>query len=167
MLTALWAKFEAWIIGLVAVLAAIGGALLYGREKGKAAEKKNVVADQAQQQINTATAIVDRSEVRKDVEVETAKLPADATAPISATPAESSSAPAAASTLGLILPLAALLTSCASSGVVTKPTPSNGCEWVRPIYISKADVLTQGTADQILNHDEAWQKICGSPTSRP
>ncbi|WP_426271587.1 hypothetical protein ACN9MB_09175 [Dyella kyungheensis] len=98
MLTALWAKFEAWIIGLVAVLAAIGGALLYGREKGKAAEKKNVVADQAQQQINTATAIVDRSEVRKDVEVETAKLPADATAPISATPAESSSAPAAAST---------------------------------------------------------------------
>lgn len=61
-----------------------------------------------------------------------------------------------------LLPLAVLLTSCASSGVATKPTPSNGCEWVRPIYISKADVLTQGTADQILNHDEAWQKICGT-----
>lgn len=94
MLTTLWAKFEAWIIGIFAVLAALAGALIYGREKGKAAEKKDVVADQAQQQVNTATAIVDRSEVRKDVEVETAKLPADATAPVAAAPAVSGQAPA-------------------------------------------------------------------------
>lgn len=96
MLATLWAKFEAWIIGLVAVLAAIGGALLYGRAKGKASEKKDIVADQAQQQINTATAIVDRSEVRKDVEIATAKLPQDATAPVAAAPAESGGKPAPA-----------------------------------------------------------------------
>jgi len=95
MLATLWAKLEAWIIGLVAVLAAIGGALLYGRAKGKAAEKKDAVADQAQQQINTATAIVDRSEVRKDVEIATAKLPPDATAPVAQAAAQSSGAPAA------------------------------------------------------------------------
>jgi hypothetical protein len=92
MLTTLWAKFEVWIIGIFAVLAAIGGAILYGREKGKASEKQAAAVDQAQQQINTATAIVDRSEVRKDVEVETAKLPPDTTAPVAA---QSGSAPAA------------------------------------------------------------------------
>lgn len=57
--------------------------------------------------------------------------------------------------------LALLLTSCASSGVVTKPIPSNGCEWVRPIYVGKADVLTDPTARAILAHDLAWQRVCG------
>lgn len=47
-----------------------------------------------------------------------------------------------------------LLTSCESVG------PATECAWVRPIYISKDDVLTEGTARAILGHNEAWAAIC-------
>lgn len=56
----------------------------------------------------------------------------------------------------LILPL--LLAGC-PLGHETKP--SNGCEWVRPIYPSVNDQLTDGTAKQILDHDETGKTICG------
>lgn len=56
--------------------------------------------------------------------------------------------------LTLVLPLA----SCVR-GRATKP--SNGCEWVKPIYPSNDDQLTDGTARQILDHDEAGKQICG------
>lgn len=52
----------------------------------------------------------------------------------------------------------ALLASC-RAGPATEP--SNGCEWVKPIYPSKDDSLTDGTARQILNHDETGKQICG------
>jgi len=51
--------------------------------------------------------------------------------------------------------LALALNACTTNGRVT-----SGCEWVKPIYISKSDVLTDGTADQILTHNLAWQRIC-------
>lgn len=35
------------------------------------------------------------------------------------------------------------------------------CDWVRPIYVSKADTLTDRTAGQILSHDKKWKKFCG------
>ena len=38
---------------------------------------------------------------------------------------------------------------------------TNGCEWVKPIYVSCEDALTKGTADQIYAHDLAGAKICG------
>ena len=34
------------------------------------------------------------------------------------------------------------------------------CKWVQPILISKKDVLTDGTARQILAHNETWSKNC-------
>jgi hypothetical protein len=49
---------------------------------------------------------------------------------------------------------------------VTKPVPSNGCEWVRPIYVSKTDVLSDGTARAILAHDLAWKQVCGAPAAK-
>lgn len=51
---------------------------------------------------------------------------------------------------------ALLLTGCVSNGPGT-----DGCEWSRPIYISRADVLTEGTAQQILEHNETGARICG------
>jgi hypothetical protein len=57
-----------------------------------------------------------------------------------------------------MLALTLLLASC-KSGPATEP--SNGCEWVRPIYPSKDDSLTDGTARQILNHNETGKDICG------
>lgn len=53
---------------------------------------------------------------------------------------------------------AMLLTGCATSGVVTS---AGYCEVARPILISKQDGLTDGTARQILGHNETWAAICG------
>ena len=50
---------------------------------------------------------------------------------------------------------ALLLTGCATSGRVT-----NYCNIAEPILISKKDVFTDGTAKQILQHNETWQAIC-------
>lgn len=49
-----------------------------------------------------------------------------------------------------------LLAGCATTGPAT-----NGCEWAKPIYVSQDDVLTDGTAKQILSHDETGKAICG------
>lgn len=54
------------------------------------------------------------------------------------------------------LVMAPLLTSCAGTGAGT-----DGCEWTRPILVSSADNLTDGTARQILEHNEAGARICG------
>lgn len=65
-----------------------------------------------------------------------------------------------------VLPLALLLPSCAITGHgKPSPLPSNGCEWVSPIMVSPQDVLTDGTAKQILALDQTWQKICGASTT--
>jgi hypothetical protein len=45
-------------------------------------------------------------------------------------------------------------------GCTTVAPAIDSCVWVKPIYISKADVLTDGTVEQILRHNEAWERIC-------
>ncbi|KAA0571125.1 hypothetical protein FZ029_28135 [Azospirillum sp. Sh1] len=55
------------------------------------------------------------------------------------------------------LALALLLTGCAGIG----PATEGGCTAFRPIYTSKADVLTDGTAEQVLAHNLAGARICG------
>ena len=55
--------------------------------------------------------------------------------------------------------LAALL----ALGACTPPAPvttDTACLWVRPIYISPADSLTDDTATQILAHNEKWKGNC-------
>lgn len=67
----------------------------------------------------------------------------------------------------LVCLLALLLASCATNGL----GPNNGqllvadtaCKWVKPIYISKGDALTDGTARQILALNKAWQSACPKP----
>ena len=58
--------------------------------------------------------------------------------------------------LSLLLLTTLLLSGCATTGAVT-----NGCEWAKPIYVSQEDVLTDGTAKQILTHDETGKQVCG------
>ncbi|AEY69550.1 Rz1 [Burkholderia phage vB_BceS_AH2] len=42
-----------------------------------------------------------------------------------------------------------------------------GCDWTKAIYISRADVLTDGTAEQIRSHNVAGEKRCGwKPVSK-
>ncbi len=36
-----------------------------------------------------------------------------------------------------------------------------GCSWTKPIYLSKADVLSDATAAAVLEHNRAGAKECG------
>jgi len=36
------------------------------------------------------------------------------------------------------------------------------CSWVKPIFVSKADKLTDKTAGEILAHDDKWKQFCGT-----
>ena len=53
-----------------------------------------------------------------------------------------------------ILLIAALLSSCVSAPAI------DSCAWVKPIYVSRSDVLTPGTAGQILAHNRSWEQFC-------
>lgn len=66
----------------------------------------------------------------------------------------------------LLLPLVILLQGCVTTGPVTKGDAApvivdNGCAWAKPIYVSKVDVLTDGTAEAILAHNVTGARICG------
>ena len=50
-----------------------------------------------------------------------------------------------------------LLVACAQA---PGPVADTACLWVKPIYLSPSDVLTTGTAAQILDHDEKWKANC-------
>lgn len=59
----------------------------------------------------------------------------------------------------LLLPLVLLPTSCGNIGRAIKP--DTACLAFKPIYVSKNDVLTDGTARAILAHNETGEKKCG------
>lgn len=52
--------------------------------------------------------------------------------------------------------LAVLLSGCATAGPAT-----DGCAAWRSIYISRADALTDDTAEQILAHNLIGRRLCG------
>lgn len=54
----------------------------------------------------------------------------------------------------------ALLSGCATSSAGIDA----GCLWTRTIYVSKADVLTDGTARQIYGHNITREANCLSKT---
>jgi hypothetical protein len=43
----------------------------------------------------------------------------------------------------------------------------SGCHWAKPIRISRADILTEATAEQILAHNEMGAKRCGWERTAP
>jgi hypothetical protein len=57
-----------------------------------------------------------------------------------------------------------LLGACATNGRVIE-TGTTGCEWARPIFISRHDVLTDPTARQILAHNETGRRLCSWSSS--
>lgn len=56
----------------------------------------------------------------------------------------------------LVLPLVMLLASCLTNGNVT----TDSCSLLDPILIHDDDRLTNGTARQILIHNESWEELC-------
>lgn len=69
------AKLKTWALALFAVLAAIAGALLYGRRKGKqAAEQAEAVRDAAAN-AQAAQDIIQTQESRHETDAEVQRLP--------------------------------------------------------------------------------------------
>lgn len=82
-------------------------------------------------------------------------------------------------TMLLLCLLGPLLTSCATSGADQAKTQAaeplvqvktrfidTACDWTKPIYVSRGDVLADETAKAILAHNLAGAKQCGwKPTS--
>lgn len=59
--------------------------------------------------------------------------------------------------------MALSLTSCAKNTAEIEPKPNPVNEWCafsQIIYVSKNDVLTEGTAKQIYYHNEMIDKLC-------
>ncbi len=63
-----------------------------------------------------------------------------------------------------VLLLAGCATTCPpqpAPEVVTKTrVVDTSCDWVKPIYLDKTDVLSNATAKAILAHDQAGAKNC-------
>lgn len=74
-LVTLWAKVKLWAAAALAVLVAIGGAWLYGRSKGKAAQRAADDATQAQANTAAAQQQAGAQENRNEVEAEVSQLP--------------------------------------------------------------------------------------------
>ena len=55
----------------------------------------------------------------------------------------------------LLLSQMTFLSACGTSTVAISP-----CAWVKIITVSKADVLTDQTAREILSHNEKVETIC-------
>lgn len=72
-------------------------------------------------------------------------------------------------TLLLIVCLLVMLAGCSTmNGAGTEPrveyktkVVDTACDWTKPIYVSKADVLTDETAATILAHNRAGARVCG------
>ena len=69
----------------------------------------------------------------------------------------------------LLLALCLTLTACCTTSgeskspqvVVQTKIVDTACDWTRPIYVDKADVLSDETAATILAHNRAGAKVCG------
>lgn len=60
-----------------------------------------------------------------------------------------------------ILTLAACAHDVPPQVIEKTRTVDTGCEWTKPIYVSKSDVLTDETAKEILAHNKAGAARCG------
>lgn len=61
-----------------------------------------------------------------------------------------------------------LTACCTTSGANSAPHPvyqtkvvDTACDWTKPIYVDKADALTNDTARAILAHNRAGARVCG------
>ena len=65
--------------------------------------------------------------------------------------------------------LIALCVSGCSAGLSNLPSAEgvvDGCSWVRPVYLSTEDVLTDETARQVLVLNETWERVCSDGTDQ-
>ena len=56
------------------------------------------------------------------------------------------------------------LSNLPSAEGLTQEVVVDGCSWVRPVYLSTEDVLTDETARQVLVLNETWERVCSDGT---
>lgn len=72
----------------------------------------------------------------------------------------------------LLLCLTVTLTGCCTTSGASKPplkpqiivqtrVVDTACDWTKPIYVDKADELSEQTAKAILANNRAGAKVCG------
>jgi uncharacterized membrane-anchored protein YhcB (DUF1043 family) len=74
MIAGIWSRFSTWILGALAVLAAVAGVYLKGRSTGKRVEQNKATARELEQERARAETIQEVSNVQTEV----ARLPDDA-----------------------------------------------------------------------------------------
>jgi uncharacterized membrane-anchored protein YhcB (DUF1043 family) len=74
MIAGIWSRFSTWILGALAVLAAVAGVYLKGRSAGRQVEQKKATARELEQERARAETIQEVSNVQTEV----ARLPDDA-----------------------------------------------------------------------------------------
>jgi len=74
-LLTLWSKIKLWAAALLAVLVAIGGAWLYGRERGKSTQKAADAATQAKADVQAQQQVATAQENRNEVDAQVQELP--------------------------------------------------------------------------------------------
>lgn len=75
-------RLYGWLAAAGAAVLLLASAVFYGWRKGRHGVQAAVAVDQARQQANTAAAIVNRNEVRTDVDAQVARLPASPVGPV-------------------------------------------------------------------------------------
>jgi len=60
-------------------------------------------------------------------------------------------------TLTALSLIAVLTAGCATAPLLLR----NDCDWAEPIRPSRDDVLTDGTLEQIVAHNEIGERLCG------
>lgn len=78
------ARIKTWAMALLAILAAIATAGLYGRRKGKQAAEQAEAARDAQANAQAAEQVIHAHEVRHEIEATVSKLPDAPTQTVSA-----------------------------------------------------------------------------------
>lgn len=54
-----------------------------------------------------------------------------------------------------------------SDPIISTTVVDTGCNWAKPIYVRKGDMLTDATAGEILEHDMTGAERCGwKPTGK-
>lgn len=62
----------------------------------------------------------------------------------------------------IVLAASAVLASACGGGPAIEAANQaiNGCDWTDYILVSQDDTITEGTADQILAHNETREDLC-------
>lgn len=141
---ALAGKVGLSVLGYVAIAGAVLAVLLGARNAGRNVERVEALKEKLKQ-----------GETRREVEETLGALPPG--------DPERERLRQRFTRGGPMMPLLLLVVLTAVAGCGDRlPVVAGGCDWTRTIWLDRADVLTDDTADQVLAHNLTRERICGA-----